>query len=481
MAYNRWRGDVVAGLSGHRSPAAKPGDEKATGQVLRVVRIRTGIKMFGAVTVVALTLTGCGTSAMNARTTAKARTTTSTTTPARTSTTTTTTVPTTTTTVPKQEPWPSLVYTGPGVAVVGVSPGNGYQGTAPSRLYLSTDMIHWTNVTPPQSRVVQNGGYGYFDHASFLNPSIGWVAAWNGATTLVTLYRTSNGGKAWSAVSGGAHNIGDTLIQLLTPSTGYSETLQPSAPLMSLDVTTDAGKTWRTVYTGPQPTTTDGRYRGPFEMPIVFIDSRRAFGSPGDPPEVDEGPGDGDFFYSSDGASIWTRETPPLPKTAFACPSGAGETSSTSCNFAIPTFNGTERGVLPGIVVSDTHASVAFDVTSDGGRQWTLQSERTVTVAPVEPSDGGSNYPLVSVASQTSWWLVGWTAHGMTTQVSSDAGTSWAVNAVPALGGLPVTLAALNASDALLSIQDNGAGGTTGKVLVTSDGGRSWKPAEVGT
>ena len=71
-------------------------------------------------------------------------------------------------------PWPSLVYTGPGVVVVGISPEwDGYEGSKPSRLYLSTHLQHWKNVTPPQSQVAENGLYDYFDHASFISPSIG--------------------------------------------------------------------------------------------------------------------------------------------------------------------------------------------------------------------------------------------------------------------------------------------------------------------
>ena len=63
----------------------------------------------------------------------------------------------TSTTIPGPSPSPSLVYVGPGVAVVGITP-DGYEGTGPSHLYLSTDMVRWKDVTPPQSAMYQNSG-----------------------------------------------------------------------------------------------------------------------------------------------------------------------------------------------------------------------------------------------------------------------------------------------------------------------------------
>lgn len=124
-----------------------------------------------------------------------------------------------TTPSPSPSPSPSLVYVGPGVAIVGITPDD-YQGTDPSHLYLSTDMVRWKDVTPPQSVVAQNSGYSYFVHASFLNSSAGSVTAWNPSTLVVTIYRTSNRGKTWTAVSGGdPADSSDILVELLRPTT----------------------------------------------------------------------------------------------------------------------------------------------------------------------------------------------------------------------------------------------------------------------
>lgn len=123
----------------------------------------------------------------------------------------------TSTTIPGPSPSPSLVYVGPGVAVVGITP-DGYEGTGPSHLYLSTDMVRWKDVTPPQSAIDQNSGYSYFVHASFLNSSTGSVTAWNPSTLEVTIYHTADRGTTWTAVSGGdPADVGDTLVGLLSP------------------------------------------------------------------------------------------------------------------------------------------------------------------------------------------------------------------------------------------------------------------------
>ncbi len=435
-----------------------------------------------SVVVVTLTAVGCGTSAISARTTTRATTTTAAApAPTSTTTTTTTTAPApTSTTVRKQSPWPTLVYAGPGVAVVGVSPEAG--GPGPSHLYLSTDLVHWRDVTPAQCRRPENGGCDWFEHASFLNPLTGWVTMWNAAVTLVTILRTTDGGKAWTVVmSNGYHpSLGDTLIQLLNPSTVILENLVPTAPEMQLEISNNDGETWKTIYRGPAPIIAGGSAEGPFNIPIVFSDINHAFGSGGDPPSAFNGNGDSDFFYSSDGGNNWSSETPPLPQVKPACPVGFGNGSEPACVFATPMFSDPEHGVLAGIAVSDTTANVAFDVTSDGGMLWSLQSQRSATV-PKANAASGFNYPLVSIASPSSWWVVGWTSTGLTTQVTGDAGTSWTENSIHAPNGTPVALAALNANTAILNVQQEGPFGATGEVLVTTDAGRNWKPLSLGT
>ena len=391
---------------------------------------------------------------------------------------------TTATTLPPEtaSPWPSLAYARPGVALVGVSPiGNGSQGGRPSQLYLSNDLVHWRLVTPPESQVPDSSGYQIFEHASFLNASSGWVTTWNPGTLGGTIYRTIDGGQSWTSVPGGGHGAHAGAAfwsQLLSPTTAFGEAVDPAAPQTSLVVTTDAGLTWHPVYNGPLPTTAGQPPQGPFEMPMVFADALHGFAGLGIPPaEFD--PGDGEFFMTSDGGSIWVRESPPLPHSAFACPTERYSGSPTTCLFSTPTFDDPARGVLPAAVVSGAQASVAFDVTTDGGLHWTLRSQRSVTVTPNTTqaiAQGPLGYPLVSVASASTWWLLGWSSVGVTTQVSADAGAGWAQATAAPLPGVPVALDAVDATRALLTVTDVTPDGSTTQVLTTADGGQEWHP-----
>lgn len=431
----------------------------------------------GVLTAVMVLLAGCGTGSPP-RTKASLATTPTTSTPAPT---TTTTVSVPSTDPAALAPWPSLVYVGSGVAVVGINPvDDPYGGQRPSELFLSTDMVHWTNVTPPQSQVAQTGTYGGFEHASFLNDLDGWVTTWNSATTVVTIYRTTDGGRSWSAVLGGDHSDGSdatVLINLVSPTTAFREALEPTGPIMTLQVSTDSGETWRTVYNGPPIRTGDNPPQGPFEMPMVFTDAERGFSSLDIPPSLPLSMV-GEFFSTSDGGSTWTPETPPLPVTAETCPGQGAGRSTVSCLFALPTFSDTDAGVLPATVVSGAQASVAFDVTEDGGVHWTLRSQRSASVTPNDTQLPGVHfgYPFVSVASGSTWWLMGWTSTGVTTQVSADGGVEWATSTAPPFQGTPVALTALNATHALVTVQDETANGTTTQLWATADSGRKWSP-----
>lgn len=152
----------------------------------------------------------------------------------------------------------TLVYAAGGVAVVGVSPTCcGTQGEHASRLYLSTDLVHWREATPAGSghgRV--HGEHPMFATASFLDARTGWVTTFEPGASRVRIFRTNNGGRSWSSLPGGSHsaNAGATTqVQLLTPTLAYREVLEPTAPAMSLSLTTDAGHHWQSVYGGPPP------------------------------------------------------------------------------------------------------------------------------------------------------------------------------------------------------------------------------------
>jgi photosystem II stability/assembly factor-like uncharacterized protein len=365
------------------------------------------------------------------------------------------------------------------VAVVGVSPVvAGLPFAGPPQLYISTDMVDWTNVTPPQSHVPTRAGYSGFDGASFISATTGWVTTWDPGTSGGLIYGTTNGGKTWRDVSVAGHgiNAGDAFwLQLLTPSVAFGETVVANGPGESLAVTTNSGRTWHLVYRWPSPNPADDKSRGPFEMPTVFVSRDRGFGAPGAPPAEPQMAGEEDaFFVTSDGGATWAAQSPPLPSTAYKCPAGASGffTPVVSCSFGVPTFSGPDHGVLPAVVTRGSGAAVAFDATSDAGRSWRLAAQRSVTVDPGSCKSGCAHWPLVSVASGSAWWVLGWTNTGLLAQVSANAGASWARVAAPTSTGVPVALNALDATHALLTMRS--LSGSAVWLLATADGGRSW-------
>jgi photosystem II stability/assembly factor-like uncharacterized protein len=379
------------------------------------------------------------------------------------------------------------------MVVVGVSPvGAGSEGAKPSRLYITRDLEHWRDVTPPQSQAPDASFqvYQVFEQASFINPSTGWVTAWNNTSFAVTVYRTSDGGKTWTTTGGlshGMHAGAALLIDLITPTTAFAENIDPAGPETALMVTRNSGQTWKTVYTGPPPPATEGGpLAGPDEMPFTFINALDGFSSLGFPPQAAfPTAGVGDFFYTVDGGSTWKRQSPPLPMSDLACPTKTNSESSVSCEYSVPIFNNVAEGVLVSAVTSNLTGELAFDVTIDGGHHWSKRSERTVQArtypSPVPDVGPSVGFPLVAIASPTTWWTLSWDKSTVTVDVTTNQGATWTQTSAPIPPGNPAVLAATNSNHALLAVNTVTTDGTTTTgLLATSDSGHRWKPVNLG-
>jgi photosystem II stability/assembly factor-like uncharacterized protein len=374
-----------------------------------------------------------------------------------------------------------VLYAQNGVVLVDVTPNCcGSEEAKPSTLWLSTDMTHWRDVTPPGSRALVNpayfpGLYAGFDEASFLNPSTGWVTTWNGGNLAVIAYRTTDGGKTWSsvAISGHGDHGGDAdWIQLLTPNIAFDENVAATAPHFSLAMTTDAGKSWRGVYQWPSPTNDTAPPPMPFAMPIFFVSASRGFAAAGIPPV--EGDVTGDFFTTDDGGVHWSPITPPSIKNE-ACPTVQTEPVTVQCLVSLPRFTDKSDGVLATEVITGAQATVGFDTTSDGGTTW--QGSPSVDVpVPVFPTGGYpmTNYAFVATPSMTTWWIASYTPDGVTSRVTSDAGSHWSQVTTRGFDGTPNAFDAVDATHALLSTFVIGTDGSTVRVYSTGDAGRTW-------
>jgi hypothetical protein len=376
------------------------------------------------------------------------------------------------------ESYAQVLYAQNGVALVGVGSDVPQENT-PSTLWMSTDMTHWRDVTPPGSRKQADPGYfpgmyAGFDEASFLNPTTGWVTTWNDGNFAVTAYRTSDGGKTWSAVGIGGHSDhGDDAdwIQLLSPKVAFSQAVTPTAPLMTLRLTTDGGDSWRTVWDSHAPN--DESVPAPIDAQIVFASASRGFAAAGIPPsepfEVS-----GDVFATSDGGVTWSQFAPPSLKSA-ACPTVVTEPITVRCVVSVPRFADSTHGVLATEVVDGAKASVGFDTTTDGGTSW--QGAASVDVPlPVFPAGGYpmTNYAFVGTPSMSTWWIASYSADGVTSRVTSDAGSHWSEVTARGFDGTPVALDAVDATHALLTTWIVGADGSTDLVYSTADAGRTW-------
>jgi len=367
----------------------------------------------------------------------------------------------------------TLVDVEHGVALVGVSPvGGGNQGNRPSTLWLSTDLVHWRDVTPPASRQPFEGNiYVMFDQASFLNPTTGWVTTWNSWNLGVTIYRTANGGKSWTtapAGSGHGDHAGDAdWIQLLSPTVAFDENIEATASNMSLLVTTNAGMSWHSVYTGPPAAVTPTP--SPYEAPMLFTSQLRGFAATAIPPA--EGQIDQGFFETTDGGVSWTVVTPPLAPSTTTCTSD--NLGSVQCMFALPAFSDANHAILATEVVDGATATVGFDSTADGGSSWRLTTTVDVRIPLVPANSYPKSYALVATPSSRSWWIVSPGDGGVTTRVSADAGRHWSVTESDVLGA-PFAVGALDATHALLETDITTSNGTTSAVHVTSDAGHSW-------
>jgi photosystem II stability/assembly factor-like uncharacterized protein len=378
----------------------------------------------------------------------------------------------------------TLVYFGPGVAVVGVSSSCcGNQGTTPSKLYLSTDLVHWRNVTPTGSqRSREPGQHPFFESASFLDADTGWVTTWDAANDDVRIWKTTNRGRTWTGMTGHGHsaNAGaTTTVQLVSPNTAFMEWLEPTGPGMGLSLTHDAGAHWRTVYAGSTPGNERQPPNGPFEMPLMFLNDSIGFGAEGIPPAnplTTVAPGY--VFRTSDGGDRWSPVRPPGAASP-PCPPAHTRPAAFTCFTGLPAPVGGQNLVLPVVLQRAGQAVITFDTSHNDGVSWSKARTLVLPIAAPSSADqalGQLRSPLVSIASPTAWWATFNKGRRLTALTSTDAGQHWR-RATAVITGTPLRLWATTNHQAWLLAEvpsSGGSGGETRQLLVTNDAGDTW-------
>ena len=333
---------------------------------------------------------------------------------------------------------------------------------------MTTDFVHWRDITPPVPDQGQYGGIASIRSVSFLTPEQGWVVV-GLPTSALELYRTTDGGATWQdeggVTSGGA--AGQELIDFVDPSHGWREVIAPTAGMVALASTDDGGETWTSV---PNPD------RWPSDGVITLSSESNGFVANTLPPSQDLASDEPISSFASlqetrDGGQTWQP-------AALDLPSGFTEAQSYT---GLPTLSSADDGVLPVVLFEQNTMSVAFYLTSNEGASWSYQSLLGVGSTAGTGVSLTNQLPSVSVAGPDAWWVIsGLRPNGSPeVHVTNDAGSSW-TTVFP--NGLPSTLGALSLQGAPVEA----ISATTAWVMLagepgcnlygTIDGGTTWSP-----
>ena len=204
---------------------------------------------------------------------------------------------------------------GAGFGLVGL--GTGGQGTGRARLVASADFGRSFTAIGPQTAAAT-----VTDDVFFLSRQDGWYAVFNVLTGDETVYRTTDGGRTWSASAAPEHvfaglDTGD-LLQFLTPDRGWLTDTQGTGPGETLYATTDGGERWRLV------ASTDGNSHGPGVLPDL---GQVRFEPGGKVGWLGGGMCSQALYRTVDGGRVWQRSgIPALAGAAFGLPESFGQT-----------------------------------------------------------------------------------------------------------------------------------------------------------
>jgi photosystem II stability/assembly factor-like uncharacterized protein len=228
--------------------------------------------------------------------------------------------------------------------------------------------VSWRDVTPAKGTVVQP----QWSAADFITASNAWVAVPDQERT-IQVFHTTNAGQTWQSATIHYSTVGIKQITFLDSQHGWilaSLGAMTQAELVSILRTTDGGKTWITV--------SDGHYASnppPGALPSVNDQSGLSFLT------ASTGWATGwwfarDFFYEThDGGQTWQHQTLPLPPSVPVLNAPLATEP--------PTFFTATDGILPVRFTTPTSWGLDFYVTHDGGISW--QSTTPLSLSSSSP------------------------------------------------------------------------------------------------
>jgi len=372
--------------------------------------------------------------------------------------------------VPKGKYVPYVLYAGHGIEVIAST--NNWSDC--SRVYISSDLRHWRNITPPL-RSSRGGCLYTWASASFVSPTGGWILANNPADVSTILRHTVNGGRTWVTEPGGETGSagGGASIDFVNSHIGWRQQIaQGSNQPFVLQRTSDGGSSWTNVVRAP--VTSNG---------CEFLTDVFANASVGFAALPSGGVGSGlslstpYVWRTLDGGVHWSKMTVPRPTVLGP---------SASAVYFQPAFFG-RNGSLAVDYAVGSHQDLVWYTSTDYGLHWSLVRSRpflmsvkgaisihyrsTNSACSFQSRINGSPVS-VDLFSPASWWIVRPGAMSDTTEVKSyksDGYTSITTSDLPATTD-GVTLTALNNNDALVTV----GSGQNSSVYATTDGGTTW-------